>query len=227
MERPSGLARSKTDGATLVLRVPAPVPLVFPRACDPRRSSLQAPKACAKGSFPRFCLSQSQSGRRDSNPRHSAWEADILPLNYTRLSVSDSLPAADRSAIPGFRPTAPRPRRRWHAVGRRKRRRVSHRLERQDSSVMVVRAGVKAPVCDCRAPMDMPSSFARVKVSPGRRAGALMGTFRVARSGSASSRVRRHRFGPVSQSGRPMGLGASMDARFAVEISGRGPLRIS
>lgn len=25
-----------------------------------------------------------ESGRWDSNPRHSAWEADILPLNYTR-----------------------------------------------------------------------------------------------------------------------------------------------
>src|SRR5574337_330806 len=24
------------------------------------------------------------SGRRDSNPRRSAWEADILPLNYSR-----------------------------------------------------------------------------------------------------------------------------------------------
>ena len=26
------------------------------------------------------------SGRRDSNSRLSAWEADILPLNYSRLS---------------------------------------------------------------------------------------------------------------------------------------------
>ncbi len=25
------------------------------------------------------------SGRRDSNPRHSAWEADALPLSYSRL----------------------------------------------------------------------------------------------------------------------------------------------
>src|SRR5947209_4248894 len=24
------------------------------------------------------------SGRRESNPRHSAWEADVLPLNYAR-----------------------------------------------------------------------------------------------------------------------------------------------
>jgi hypothetical protein len=24
------------------------------------------------------------SGRRDSNPRLSAWEADVLPLNYSR-----------------------------------------------------------------------------------------------------------------------------------------------
>ena len=27
------------------------------------------------------------SGRRDSNPRHSAWEADALPLNYSRIKV--------------------------------------------------------------------------------------------------------------------------------------------
>ena len=26
------------------------------------------------------------SGRRDSNPRHSAWEADALPLNYSRTA---------------------------------------------------------------------------------------------------------------------------------------------
>ena len=25
------------------------------------------------------------SGKRDSNPRPSAWEADILPLNYFRF----------------------------------------------------------------------------------------------------------------------------------------------
>jgi hypothetical protein len=27
------------------------------------------------------------SGRRDSNPRLSAWEADVLPLNYSRMSA--------------------------------------------------------------------------------------------------------------------------------------------
>jgi hypothetical protein len=27
------------------------------------------------------------SGRRESNPRHSAWEADVLPLNYSRFSL--------------------------------------------------------------------------------------------------------------------------------------------
>ena len=27
-----------------------------------------------------------QSGRRDSNPRHSAWKADALPLSYARAS---------------------------------------------------------------------------------------------------------------------------------------------
>ena len=28
------------------------------------------------------------SGRRDSNSRHFAWEANILPLNYTRIALS-------------------------------------------------------------------------------------------------------------------------------------------
>jgi hypothetical protein len=27
------------------------------------------------------------SGRWESNPRHSAWEADVLPLNYTRVNA--------------------------------------------------------------------------------------------------------------------------------------------
>jgi hypothetical protein len=27
------------------------------------------------------------SGRRDSNPRPSAWEADALPLSYSRMSA--------------------------------------------------------------------------------------------------------------------------------------------
>jgi hypothetical protein len=29
-------------------------------------------------------MSGGWSGRRESNPRHSAWEADVLPLNYGR-----------------------------------------------------------------------------------------------------------------------------------------------
>jgi hypothetical protein len=27
------------------------------------------------------------SGKRDSNPRPSAWEADALPLSYSRIGV--------------------------------------------------------------------------------------------------------------------------------------------
>ena len=26
------------------------------------------------------------SGKGESNPRHSAWEADVLPLNYSRMT---------------------------------------------------------------------------------------------------------------------------------------------
>ena len=32
--------------------------------------------------------SRNWSGRRESNPRHSAWEADVLPLNYARTSMT-------------------------------------------------------------------------------------------------------------------------------------------
>jgi hypothetical protein len=31
------------------------------------------------------------SGRRESNPRHSAWEADVLPLNYARAHLYSNL----------------------------------------------------------------------------------------------------------------------------------------
>src|SRR6185312_4596177 len=39
------------------------------------------------------------SGRGESNPRHSAWEADVLPLNYARAA---GRPEADPLAGPGF-----------------------------------------------------------------------------------------------------------------------------
>ena len=33
-------------------------------------------------------LLKTWSGRRGLNPRHSAWEADVLPLNYSRSRPS-------------------------------------------------------------------------------------------------------------------------------------------
>lgn len=38
------------------------------------------------------------SGRRESNPRHTAWEAVVLPLNYARPSIMDSHSRAGRKA---------------------------------------------------------------------------------------------------------------------------------
>ncbi len=39
---------------------------------------------------------QKWSGRRDSNPRHPAWEAGVLPLNYSRsLTMSILHPLAE------------------------------------------------------------------------------------------------------------------------------------
>ena len=35
-----------------------------------------------------FTEEMTESGRWDSNPRHSAWEADILPLNYARANAT-------------------------------------------------------------------------------------------------------------------------------------------
>lgn len=32
-----------------------------------------------------------KSGRWDSNPRHSPWEGDVLPLNYARLLLENSI----------------------------------------------------------------------------------------------------------------------------------------
>jgi hypothetical protein len=34
---------------------------------------------------PKQRSSEGWSGRWESNPRHSAWEADVLPLNYARI----------------------------------------------------------------------------------------------------------------------------------------------
>src|ERR1700731_2574008 len=36
------------------------------------------------GLQPKLQSSEGWSGRWESNPRHSAWEADVLPLNYAR-----------------------------------------------------------------------------------------------------------------------------------------------
>lgn len=50
-------------------------------------------------------LSFQQSGRRDSNPRRSAWKADALPLSYARAralpnSTTPIRPHPDQSAAP-------------------------------------------------------------------------------------------------------------------------------
>ena len=34
-------------------------------------------------------LRDKESGRRDSNSRHFAWEANALPLNYSRICASE------------------------------------------------------------------------------------------------------------------------------------------
>ena len=39
------------------------------------------------------------SGKRGSNPRHSAWEADALPLNYSRIFNFNSILSQPRGKI--------------------------------------------------------------------------------------------------------------------------------
>jgi hypothetical protein len=58
------------------------------------------------------------SGRWESNPRHSAWEADVLPLNYARVpysypalprsgkGVDGGVAKAQRKCLESFRPCA-------------------------------------------------------------------------------------------------------------------------
>lgn len=38
-----------------------------------------------------------RSGQRDSNPRHSAWEADALPLSHARMTLSPSVRIIERA----------------------------------------------------------------------------------------------------------------------------------
>lgn len=40
------------------------------------------------------------SGRWDSNPRRPAWEADILPLNYARLSDAAAFLSSRKERLP-------------------------------------------------------------------------------------------------------------------------------
>ena len=47
-------------------------------------------RQAAKG----YCEKTTKSGRPDSNRRHSAWEADILPLNYARKATQLNHPPA-------------------------------------------------------------------------------------------------------------------------------------
>ena len=42
------------------------------------------------------------SGRRESNPRHSAWEADVLPLNYARAYLCLLLISFTALPLPDF-----------------------------------------------------------------------------------------------------------------------------
>src|SRR3954470_721430 len=58
--------------------------------CLGRWIRFTAPKLPEKSNGPRGRgqMREDWSGRRGSNPRHPAWEADVLPLNYSRSLCS-------------------------------------------------------------------------------------------------------------------------------------------
>src|SRR5438876_6866000 len=62
----------------------------------------EASQATLSGQFPK--LLKGWSGRRESNPRRPAWEAGILPLNYSRTAPF-RLRAASRPTCGGGKPT--------------------------------------------------------------------------------------------------------------------------
>src|SRR3954467_10909413 len=49
------------------------------------------------------------SGRGESNPRHSAWEADVLPLNYARGRIPAIVAPARLRQGEWFTPACPLP----------------------------------------------------------------------------------------------------------------------
>src|SRR5262245_61905518 len=59
-------------------RDPAPSALTTPRGSD------RGGQTAARREFPPFAGMSDWSGRWESNPRHTAWEAVVLPLNYAR-----------------------------------------------------------------------------------------------------------------------------------------------
>ncbi len=71
---------------------------LFPPQSVPRPCGHNSPKQATVGNLAGFglaCQSKQRSsvgwsGRWESNPRHSAWEADVLPLNYARAFAQNS-----------------------------------------------------------------------------------------------------------------------------------------
>ena len=77
--------------ATCRSTAPATTSMLRPSPCMLRNSQhapgIRRKEETRQKESPRFPEVSKWSGRRDSNPRRSAWEADILPLNYSRNSI--------------------------------------------------------------------------------------------------------------------------------------------
>ena len=70
----------------------------------------------------RQVCSRNWSGRRESNPRHTAWEAVVLPLNYARAGSSIAKPRRQQQGAKARPRTISRGRtayaiRLWHVAG--------------------------------------------------------------------------------------------------------------
>ena len=76
------------------------MPAACPSRCGPPVRSRACPRSLGVGELPRPTKEQKWSGRPGSNRRRPAWEAGILPLNYSRPSVLSVFSSLQATYIP-------------------------------------------------------------------------------------------------------------------------------
>ena len=81
---PKGVSNQQGDGLGVHMGVYAQS-LLRPTRCGGSTRIGDCEAKRGRTLQPTFQFVDFKSGRRDSNPRRPAWEAGILPLNYSRL----------------------------------------------------------------------------------------------------------------------------------------------